>query len=153
MNPLNYLRLWLNGDGPLSDNGAGTVGYFRTEKADPTDKRPDIQILTMAFGFNLDYGLGLRHAYNLADESFASMFEGHETDSVFVVAPTLSRPKSRGTLHLASTDVHDAPVIDPNYLSNKDDVETLKAAYKHVMKIKDTKAFKVSDCIKSYPQW
>ena len=37
------------------------------------------------------------------------------------------RPESRGTVKLASNDVSDAPLIDPNYLSHEKDVEYMMA--------------------------
>ncbi|KAI0382819.1 oxidoreductase [Hypomontagnella monticulosa] len=40
-----------------------------------------------------------------------------------VLAGILSHPTSRGSVHIQSNDVFDAPAIDPNYLSNPVDIE------------------------------
>ena len=45
------------------------------------------------------------------------------------------RPKSRGMLHIASRDVHDAPLIDPGFLSASEDMETMVRAFKVVRRI------------------
>lgn len=41
------------------------------------------------------------------------------------VGPLLIRPKSRGTVTLTSASPFDAPLIDPNYLGEKVDLDTL----------------------------
>jgi choline dehydrogenase-like flavoprotein len=51
------------------------------------------------------------------------------------------RPKSRGTLRLASPDVRDAPLIDPRFLSHPDDLETLVRGFKLVRRIFAQPAF------------
>lgn len=43
----------------------------------------------------------------------------------FSLVPFLSRPLSRGTVTLASTDPFSHPLIDPNYFSHPNDVITL----------------------------
>ncbi|KAI1100412.1 oxidoreductase [Jackrogersella minutella] len=40
-----------------------------------------------------------------------------------VLSGVLSHPTSRGSVHIQSSDAYDAPVIDPNYLSNPVDIE------------------------------
>jgi choline dehydrogenase-like flavoprotein len=45
------------------------------------------------------------------------------------------RPKSRGTVRLASRNVLDAPLIDPRFLSHPDDLETLVRGFKLVRSI------------------
>lgn len=42
----------------------------------------------------------------------------------FAVLVILLRPLSKGTLRLKSTDPLDHPLIDANYLSNKEDMKT-----------------------------
>ncbi len=48
---------------------------------------------------------------------------------------TLMRPASRGSVGLKSANAKDAPVIDPQYLSARDDVDTLLAGSKEAFKI------------------
>lgn len=47
------------------------------------------------------------------------------TDHVFGIILILGKPKSRGTLRLASTDVREAALIDPRYYSDPEDMETM----------------------------
>lgn len=42
-----------------------------------------------------------------------------------IITPVLLHPKSKGELLLQSNDPFDKPLIDPRYLSNDDDIETL----------------------------
>jgi choline dehydrogenase-like flavoprotein len=51
------------------------------------------------------------------------------------------RPKSRGTLRLASRDAHAMPLIDPRFLSHEDDLETLVNGFKLVRRIFAQPAF------------
>ncbi len=51
------------------------------------------------------------------------------------------RPKSRGYLALKSADPRDPPLIQPNYLSHPDDLETLLAGVKTCRKILAAPAF------------
>jgi choline dehydrogenase-like flavoprotein len=51
------------------------------------------------------------------------------------------RPRSRGVLRLASRDMKDAPLIDPRFLSDEDDLETLVRGFKLVRKIFAQPAF------------
>ena len=50
-------------------------------------------------------------------------FEGPE--SAYTLCAGIIRPMSRGSMHLASADPRDAPVLDPRYLSEQADVDAL----------------------------
>ena len=54
---------------------------------------------------------------------------------------TALRPASRGTVRLASRDMRDAPLIDPAFLSDAGDLETLVRGFKWVRKIFAQPAF------------
>ena len=50
----------------------------------------------------------------------------------------LLRPKSIGTVKINSKDPNDAPFIDPNYLSNDEDMKTMIKGYRKMMQIMNT---------------
>ena len=58
------------------------------------------------------------------------------------VAPTLLRPKSRGSVTLGGPSINDPPIIDTNFLDHPDDVQTLVEGLKIVKKLEGTEAFK-----------
>ncbi len=51
------------------------------------------------------------------------------------------RPKSRGTLSLASSDARDAPLIDPGFLTAEEDLDTMVRGFKLVRRIFSQPAF------------
>ncbi|OBZ73636.1 Versicolorin B synthase [Grifola frondosa] len=64
--------------------------------------------------------------------------------------PSIGHPFSRGTIHVASADPKAQPEIEPNYLAEQIDLETLVDAFKFLRKVTDTDPFKiVSTC---YPR-
>ena len=60
-----------------------------------------------------------------------ALFENHglvpPSEHGFSLGPTLVRPRSRGEIRLASKDPYDHPTIDPNYLADPADAESLVA--------------------------
>ena len=60
----------------------------------------------------------------------------------FTILPTLLHPKSRGTISLASPDPNKAPIIQPNFLKEKEDLDQLVKGGKLVFKIMEEQVLK-----------
>jgi choline dehydrogenase-like flavoprotein len=102
-----------NGRGMLTSNAAEGGGFL---KSSPDLHRPDLQ---------LHFCIGLVDDHNRKVHFSTGM-------SLHVCA---LRPKSRGQVRLASADIGDAPLIDPNFLSHPEDFETLLRGVQIVQKI------------------
>jgi choline dehydrogenase-like flavoprotein len=105
--------------GMLTTNYAETGGFLRS---DPSVERPDIQ---------------LHFVIGIVDDHNRRLHLGHGYSCHVCVL----RPKSRGTLRLASADPFAEPLIDPNFLAEDEDLETLVRGYKITKRILDAPAF------------
>ncbi len=105
-------------DGPLTSNLAESGGFLKT---DPAEAEPDIQ-LHFVTGMVDDHG----HKKHL----------GRGVSCHVCVL----RPRSRGAVALASPDPMDAPAIDPNFLSDEDDLRRLKKGARIIERIFDAPA-------------
>ena len=94
--------------GTLTTNFAEAGGFVKSQ---PEERTPDLQ-LHFAIAKLVDHGRTtvLGHGYSCH--------------------VCLLRPLSRGSLTLASKDPFAAPVIDPNFLGERDDVERLMRGFK-----------------------
>ena len=59
----------------------------------------------------------------------------------FIILPTLLRPKSRGYVGLQSSNPLDAPIIQPNFLSEEQDNITLLKATRKAIEVIESSAF------------
>lgn len=95
-------------DGVLSSNFAEAGGFVKSR---PELDRPDLQ---------LHFVIGMVDNHNRT---------WHWGNGMSCHTCAL-RPYSRGTVTLASSDMRDAPVIDPRFLSDERDLEVLVAGFK-----------------------
>jgi choline dehydrogenase-like flavoprotein len=100
--------LW-NRTGPLAGNVFESVAFLRT---DPGLDRPDVQFV-------------FQPARRLTNPRIPFPL-GHG----YAISPVALYPKSRGTVRLASPDPVAAPLIDPQLLSEPEDIEPLIRALK-----------------------
>ena len=99
--------------GMLTTNFAEAGGFIRSR---PEEERPDLQ---------LHFVIG-----KLVDHGRKTVF-GHG----YSCHVCLLRPKSRGSLRLASADPKAAPLIDPNFLADPDDLQRLVRGFKAMRRI------------------
>ena len=66
--------------------------------------------------------------------------EGIDPHPGFTIGITAMRPRSRGSVHIASADPAEPPSIDPNYLAEPADADTLIAGLKAARRIAKTTA-------------
>ena len=90
-------------------------------KSDPAETGPDLQIAFVHVPFNIIVGQG--HPNSIS------------------ILPGVVRPRSRGSVKLASTDPTAHPLVNPNYLGDPSDLERLVKAVKISREIFGTKAF------------
>jgi choline dehydrogenase-like flavoprotein len=105
--------------GTLTSNFAEAGAFVRTQ---PGLTRPDLQ---------------LHFVIGMVDNHNRTYHWGHGMSCHSCPL----RPKSRGTLRLASRDARDAPLIDPRFLTHEDDLETLVRGFKLVRRIFAQPAF------------
>jgi choline dehydrogenase-like flavoprotein len=106
--------------GPLTSNVAECGGFLKTR---PDLALPDIQ-LHFCMAMVEDHGRKPR---------WGTGFSCHVC---------LLRPKSIGSVWLSSADPLAAPAIDPNFLSEESDVETMVAGFKMTRRLLETPALK-----------
>ncbi|MBX3589187.1 MAG: choline dehydrogenase [Ramlibacter sp.] len=94
--------------GMLTTNFAEAGGFIRSQ---PQEAIPDLQ---------LHFVIG-----KLVDHGRKTVF-GHG----YSCHVCLLRPKSRGSVKLASADPQQAPLVDPNFLGERDDVDRLVRGFK-----------------------
>ncbi len=107
-----------HGTGHLRSTFAESGGFLKT---DPSLNRPDIQ---------------LHFVVAMVDDHARKMHWGHGYSCHVCVL----RPHSRGTIRLASANPADAPVIDPDFLSDPRDMATLKAGARLMRQIMEAPA-------------
>jgi choline dehydrogenase-like flavoprotein len=104
----NVLQYLYNRTGPLAGNVFESVAFLRTDRS---LTKPDVQfVFQPAKRLTTKLPLPVGHGY--------------------AISPVALYPKSRGTLRLASADVREAPLIDPQLLSVEEDIEPLVRALK-----------------------
>jgi hypothetical protein len=64
----------------------------------------------------------------------------------------LNHPQSRGAVKLRSADPHAAPAVDPNYLSEKEDVDAMVEAFRPG-KLTDVDVDVLRDVVLFNPRW
>ena len=99
--------------GMLTTNVAEAGGFIRSR---PEEPRPDLQLHFVIA--------------KLVDHARKTVF-GHG----YSCHVCLLRPKSRGSVKLASADVNAAPLIDPNFFGDRSDMDILIRGFKQLRKI------------------
>ena len=102
----------------VSSNGAEAGGFIKSE---PNKEKPDIQ---------LHFVVGILQDHLRKPSPFHGV-------SCHVCA---LRPKSRGWVKLASANPFDAPLINPNFLAEQEDVDTLFNGIRETQKILESPA-------------
>jgi choline dehydrogenase len=94
--------------------------YTHSNQTD--EEAPDLQPLFLHLPYPTDGGAAPEHGYT--------------------IAPGIVRPRSRGSIRLASSDPADAPLVDPNILSDEYDLEALVDAIELCRQIGADDAFR-----------
>jgi choline dehydrogenase len=131
LKPLNMTRaliqylVWKTG--PLCNSPLEANAFIKT---DPSLSRPDMQFHFVPLGISPDYST------DIYDISTYSRKDG------FGILSILIRPKSRGYVTLRTTDPADAPLIQPNLLSDPADMAVLLKGLRKAIEIGETKAMR-----------
>lgn len=102
------------------------------------NKSPKLQLMVLPLGVSSDEGLSHYKTLNIKESVWNSYFKPLIGTQVISILPTLLHPKSKGTVRLRSTNFYDLPIIQPNYLSNEEDVDILIEGIDIIKKIIDT---------------
>lgn len=136
---LPHLARWLvTGGGPMTTNVGEAAAFIRTVdppvrlpstcKVQPKDygsgeQGPDVEIIGAPLAF-IDHG--------------ESRPPGNA--DVFSMVPIGLRPQSKGTIQIANRDPFEHPIINPNYLSEKNDRDVLLVGVRVCLEILRSKA-------------
>ena len=116
---LTEMQYKLLKNGILSVSGVEATGFFCSypDKNKPKDCAADMQF--MNFALYASYNT----FFNFRDEISAEIMNKDPNVPGFTVSMSLLDPRSVGTLRLKSSDPFDYPIIDPQYLSDRRDVD------------------------------
>ncbi|XP_013199609.2 glucose dehydrogenase [FAD, quinone] [Amyelois transitella] len=131
-------QYFVHGKGPFTTPGCEVVGFISTKN----ESTPDLQFMVLPVGISSDRGTRLRTSLAISDLTwynyFAKSFEKHTA----TILPLILHPKSKGDVRIRNKDPKSAPLIDPKYLSKRNDVDTLIRGLKLIVNFIDTHAMR-----------
>lgn len=95
-----------------------------------------------AGGLNGDSSRSFHRLLGLTDDFYYSTYKNIIDKHAFGLAPILMRPKSRGRISLKSANPFHWPLMEPNYFSHPDDLNTMIEGIEMSIKLAETKAFR-----------
>ncbi|XP_032666373.1 glucose dehydrogenase [FAD, quinone]-like isoform X2 [Odontomachus brunneus] len=140
LNPISAFNYFLFGKGPWTSSAIEVLGTFHSVLNNKS-AAPDLQLLMIPLGIK-DHGILFKRIMGISDEVYAKYFSSLSHKNTVIIAPVLLHPKSSGEIRLRSNDPFDEPLINPKYLSNKDDVEALIEGLYFVKELLETNALK-----------
>ena len=116
----------------IMKKGIMTIGPLEAVAFGMTDDSPD----------RVNYQFHFAAVQN-GDDYSVDMYDisTYPRNDGYTILPTLLRPQSRGYVGLRSDNPLDAPVIQPNFLSEEQDALTLLKATKKAIEVMNAKAF------------
>ncbi|XP_029848635.2 4-pyridoxate dehydrogenase [Ixodes scapularis] len=128
--------------GPLAvPAGIEAVAFVSTPYVNASLDFPDVEIVLMSISPSSSEGERYLLDSGLTKEVYDAYYKPYRGKFGFQLAPVLNRPKSRGYVRLKTTDPHDKPLINPNYLSHPEDVKVAALGAKKAVEIMQTAAF------------
>ncbi|XP_052088266.1 glucose dehydrogenase [FAD, quinone]-like isoform X2 [Mytilus californianus] len=137
----NILKYYLTGEGIYSFAGNEGLLFDKSTQGNHSLLYPDYQLQFYSGtskGNDVPADTGLTFNFN---ESVLEVAARRSDDNEILIFPMLLHPKSIGSIKLKSRDPFDHPLINPNYLSQQDDVNILIEAVRKVQSIVKTKPF------------
>ncbi|KAG5333743.1 DHGL dehydrogenase, partial [Acromyrmex charruanus] len=142
-NPMSALNYFFFGKGPWTLSGIEVLGTFHSSLHANKSTVPDLQLMVLPLGISKDNGFILKKTMGISDEVYNKYFAPFSHQNTITIAPVLLHPKSSGELRLQSSNSFDKPLIDPKYLSNEDDIDTLIEGLYFVKKLLNTTIMRV----------
>lgn len=132
----------INKSGPFAAEGLFDIsGFFNTVNV--TDAYPDLQTHYITFRKGETFKVkGILSKMEYDDAILQTVIDAVTQQDVVLVTLVLLNPKSLGTIRLRSIDPLDKPIIQPNYLEKREDVQTMVRGIRLIQKFLTTTAFK-----------
>lgn len=133
----------MNKSGPFSSEGIFDIaGFFNTVNV--TDSYPDLQTHYIVFRKGETAKIqGVMSKMEYTDAILQTLIDANTQQDVVLFALVLLNPKSLGTIRLRSVDPRDHPMIQPNYLEKREDVQTMVRGIRLAQTFLTTTPFKL----------
>ncbi|XP_030745091.1 glucose dehydrogenase [FAD, quinone]-like isoform X2 [Sitophilus oryzae] len=138
LSPLSLWKYFSKGIGPWTTTGCELIAFFNTRN---TSERPDLQFMIMPLALKEDNGIYLRHLMGIPSSVYSTYFATNKQPAITIL-PVLLHPKSKGFVKLNKNDPYSSPVIDPKYLTDPQDVETLIKGIKFIKELVESDELK-----------
>lgn len=130
------VRDFLNGEGSLTTAFPIDAINFLQSPLQKIENYPDVELVYT----NLTNYALLQKLFGWSDTTLNAIYG--KSNNSFIIILTPCHPKSTGSVQLKSSNPFEYPVIDPNFLSNDDDMEVLYANLQFALKMTQTEAFR-----------
>lgn len=102
----------------------------------------DVQLSMASLSFSMDRGLILRRASGMRKDFYEDLYGEYYSKETLTINPCLVRPRSRGSVTLASNNPLQHPVVDMNFFDHPDDMKIMIRGIRMAFKLGDTQAFR-----------
>ncbi|XP_047529471.1 glucose dehydrogenase [FAD, quinone]-like [Vanessa atalanta] len=138
MNLWNVFQYFFNGKGPLTTPGCEVIGFISTKN----ETSPNLQFMVLPVGISADRGSHLRKTLKIRDTVWNDYFSKIFDKYTATFLTLLLHPKSKGEVRIQSKNPTVPPLIDPKYLSHKDDLRTIVNGVHMIRKLIETESLK-----------